>query len=444
MNRRCGHTFVLVFTPALLAASGSVLAGETLYNGIVLPDEWPPKIAELTREPMPVPYLENRPEVVPIDIGRQLFVDDFLIEDTTLQRTYHAARYHPACPVLKPDRPWERTGESEKPCAMVFSDGVWYDPQEKIFKMWYMGGYCKSTCYATSKDGIHWEKPSLDVVSGTNMVLKQSRDSSTVWLDQMETDAARKYKMLYAVQRRDGTEGCDLVLRYSADGIHWGDPLGTAWAPGDRTTFFHNPFRKLWVYSIRSYASPLGRSRHYAECTDLTQAMNESAKLTHPWTTADRLDPRNPNPAFKDVPAELYNLDAAAYESLLIGLFSVWQADPGQKVDKRNEVLIGFSRDGFHWHRPDRRPFAGVNETDGAWNWGNVQSAGGGCLVVGDKLYFYVSGRGKNRATDPAVTGLAVLRRDGFASMDAGETPGTLTTRPLTFNGKYLFVNADA
>src|SRR2546421_3412499 len=41
------------------------------------------------------------------------------------------------------------------------------------------------------------------------------------------------------------------------------------------------------------------------------------------------------------------------------------------------------------------------------------------------------------------TTGLAVLRRDGFASMDAGETQGALTTRPVTFRGKYLFVNID-
>src|SRR5205807_3762803 len=41
-------------------------------------------------------------------------------------------------------------------------------------------------------------------------------------------------------------------------------------------------------------------------------------------------------------------------------------------------------------------------------------------------------------------TGLATLRRDGFASMDAGSQPGTLTTRPLVFSGKHLWVNADA
>jgi hypothetical protein len=36
--------------------------------------------------------------------------------------------------------------------------------------------------------------------------------------------------------------------------------------------------------------------------------------------------------------------------------------------------------------------------------------------------------------------GLAMLRRDGFASMDGA---GALTTRPVQFNGDHLFVNAN-
>jgi len=43
-----------------------------------------------------------------------------------------------------------------------------------------------------------------------------------------------------------------------------------------------------------------------------------------------------------------------------------------------------------------------------------------------------------------ASTGLATLRRDGFASMEAGAGGGTLTTRPVTFNGDRLFVNVNA
>ena len=37
-----------------------------------------------------------------------------------------------------------------------------------------------------------------------------------------------------------------------------------------------------------------------------------------------------------------------------------------------------------------------------------------------------------------ASIGLATLRRDGFASMDG---PGELTTRPLRFQGRHLFLN---
>ena len=434
---------------ATLLGPLAAYAGETLYNGIVLPDQWPPKIEKLTREPMAVPYLERPPEVIPIDVGRQLFVDDFLIDQTTLQRTYHQATLHPASPVLRPEagRRWE-VSSADKPCAMVFSDGVWYDPTENIFKMWYMGGYTRSVCYATSPDGITWDKPSLDVVPGTNIVLDGSRDSNLVWRDQLEKDPQRAYKMLIVTQRRDERGGVDMAVRYSADGIHWGAPVATAWAGGDRSTLFHNPFRNKWVYSLRHGQDEVGRARKYAECTDLGDGLKRIDEIGRPWTCADRLDPHNPNEALSKIEPQLYNLDAVAYESLIIGLFSIWQGDWAGDLkipkEKRNEVLLGFTRDGFHWHRPDRRPFVGVNESPGAWNWGNIQTAGGGCLVVGDHLYFYVSGREEDRKKGACATGLAVLRRDGFASMDAGEKTGTLTTRPLVFTGQHLFINADA
>ena len=62
--------------------------GELLYNGIRLPKRWPPDdIVPYDMNPMPVPYLDDRPDVVPIDVGRQLFVDDFLIEKTDLTQS---------------------------------------------------------------------------------------------------------------------------------------------------------------------------------------------------------------------------------------------------------------------------------------------------------------------------------------------------------------------
>src|SRR5262245_65169049 len=94
----------------------------TLQNGIPIESPWPPRLKEfptsVERDPVTPPYLLSPPPVIPIDLGRQLFVDDFLIAETSLERTYHLARYHPASPVLRPDRPWE-TAARDHPAAMA-------------------------------------------------------------------------------------------------------------------------------------------------------------------------------------------------------------------------------------------------------------------------------------------------------------------------------------
>jgi hypothetical protein len=216
---------------------------------------------------------------------------------------------------------------------------------------------------------------------------------------------------------------------------------------GDRTTVFYNPFRKVWVISERINWG--GRARAYTEDSDPMAAVANVDKARVNWVSGEKDDPRNPNKQWSGLAPQLYNLDATPYESLMLGLFVIWQGpnngDCGRlAIQKRNEVLLGYSRDGFHWTRPDRTRFLEVNETEGAWNMGNVQSVGGGCLVVGDRLFFYFSGRAKPKGQwdADASTGLAFLRRDGFASMDADEKGGTLTTRPVSFKGKHLFVNA--
>src|SRR5262245_14883646 len=409
--------------------------GEVLYNGIRLSDPWPPRLDTLPRDPVTPPYLASPPAVVPIDGGRQLLVDDFLIEQTTLKRTFHQSEYYAQNPVLRPDKPWE-TKTTENPTAMVFSDGVWFDPNDKLFKAWYMSGHVISTCYATSTDGIHWQKPELDVVPGTNIVETSSRDSGTVWLDHNDKDPDRRFKMsLY--------RGGSMSLFTSRDGIHWSNPTQSG-PVGDRSTIFFNPFRKVWVYSIRADTPGDGRVRRYWEHTDFLAGANwKTANEPTLWMNSDNLDPRRTD---LNTQCQLYSLDCVAYESLMLGLFTVWRGQPRDRA-KPNEVCLGFSRDGFHWFRPDRSPFIAVSEHQGDWNWGNVQSAGGCCLIVGDRLYFYCSGRAGHPgspASGVSSTGLAFLRRDGFASLDAGAAEGTLTTRPIQFRGRHLFVNVAA
>jgi len=404
---------VLVAIGAPGAFAQNQVGGETLPNGIVLPGVWPPKVdwkdIEAHKPLAQPPYLESPPAVIPIDTGRQLLVDDFLVENSTLTRTYHLAKYHPRNPVF--------------PGGMVFSGGVWYDPKDQLFKMWYYGD---GTSYTTSVDGIHWKL-------GEN-VLKGKTDSQTVWLDREARDPSQRFKMIRSVNANNDFRG---QIYFSADGIEWRH-VGQTGPWGDRSTFFYNPFRKVWVISARHGRSQ-PRARRYWEVTDLEKGpyWSEAGQPNYPyfWIGSDSLDPERPD--YK-IPCQLYNLDCVAYESLMLGLFTIWRGQPGPR-QKPNEVCVGFSRDGFHWSRPDRRAFCPVSETPGDWNYANVQSAAGCCLIVKDQLYFYVSGRGQG-----LVTSLATLRRDGFASMDADEKGGALTTRAVRFGGKHLFVNLNA
>ncbi|WP_460908800.1 hypothetical protein, partial [Spirosoma areae] len=118
------------------------------------------------------------------------------------------------------------------------------------------------------------------------------------------------------------------------------------------------------------------------------------------------------------------------------------------KFPKLTDLELGFSRDGFHWHRPDRRGFIRAERTENAWDRGYIRTPTGVFVVLKDFLVFPYTGfsgvatDGTRGSYNGASIGLAFLRRDGFASLDAGSNAGTLTTRPITFSGKHLFINA--
>lgn len=400
---------------------------------------------------MPVPWQNNPPAVIWISIGRQLFVDDFLIEHSTLQREFHYPVKFPGNPILRAETKLENA--NNLPLAGPKSGGVWWDPADHIFKMWYEAGWLGASAYATSVDGINWERPTLDVVPGTNQILPELRpDSSTVFLDHETTNPNQRFKMFLRPpdESTRATPGYALV---SADGVHWSTPQPTGFS-GDRSTIFYNPFRKKWVYSLRFVEH--GRVRRYHEHSDFLEAAKWQKGEAVFWARADKLDP--PLPDVGQAP-QLYNLDAVAYESLMLGLFEIHRGPTNEEcmttgTPKATDLTVAFSRDGFHWHRPDRTPFIAGTRQAGDWDRGYVQSVGGVCAIVGDELWFYYIGfRGdstnhhpdwqKNGMYANGSTGLAKLRRDGFASMNAGEAEGTLTTRPTIFDGAHLFVNVD-
>src|SRR5438128_9854335 len=135
---------------------------------------------------------------IPIDIGRQLFVDDYLIAQTTFERSFHKPRLHDASPVLKPETPLEMN-DGKCPLACPFQDGVFYDPKDRLYKIWYHAGWFDGTAYAYSEDGLRWIRPNLDIEPGTNRVLPRrdpyQRDGAGIWLDQETSNARERFKM---------------------------------------------------------------------------------------------------------------------------------------------------------------------------------------------------------------------------------------------------------
>jgi hypothetical protein len=170
------------------------------------------------------------------------------------------------------------------------------------------------------------------------------------------------------------------------------------------------------------------------------------------YASADEADPPDPVLGYQ---TQLYNLDAVAYESLMLGVFAIHKGPPNEICEKDGfpkitDLTLGFSRDGIRWERPDRTAFLACSQKPGTWNRGYLHSTGGVCLIAGDEVRFYF---GAFSGISPCLgghmyaggsTGLATLRRDGFASMATEAGVGVLTTRPVVFSGRHLFVNCDA
>ena len=444
---------------------------EQLYNGICLEDNWLETAGPPSGIPGEIPYLQNPPKVIDVTVGRQLFVDNFLIQETDLQPTYHKAKKHPGNPVMKAQTPHET--QDTLPLACPKSGGVWYDDKTGCYRMWYDAGWINRLAYAQSDDGIHWQRPVVDPDTGDNLLLLEKEfleirkpdgqmeylpsadlrtDSSSVWIDPT-ADPQQRYKMFFRPPPRppEGNLYDPAIVATSADGIHW-ENLHYTPNIGDRSTIFYNPFRKKWVYAIRDYWN--SRSRLYRECDDLLEGASWKPEEAVKWLAADSQDTENP---YSDCPISLYNTDIIAYESILLGMFEAWYGPDNKEClktgrPKHTALIPMYSRDGYHFCRPDRNPL--ISEDADAWDKGYIQSVTGGVIIHRDELWIYYVGFAgdKNIITDSeftngmyanGATGIAVLRRDGFVSMGA-DRGGYLLTRTLTVqDAAKMFVNFD-
>ncbi len=378
----------------------------------------------------------------PLEVGHQhqLFVDDHVIaERSGITLTLHQPVKCKQNPVLRAEKPWESG-------SVAIYGTVFYDEQDECFKMWYraIDDTCYA-CYATSKDGVHWDKPILNVKphkgsTKNNIVLGSVKpkfylDGFAVIKEPNEPDPKRRYKMLtYNGGRR-------FAAMISPDGIHWSGPINPkAHDTGDVVSMYYDTglgkyvalLKRRWVFKDDQGKTQKRRAR-------LVSYSNDFVKWATPtWAIV---------PDEKDPPeTHIYSHVATMYEGMRIGYISVFRKDT-----ERVDVQLCSSRDGKIWQRyRERIPFIPAGPS-GSFDSGSLYANASGLIRRDGKIWIYYCGYSTDHAGRQVGDGrpkngigLAHLRVDGFVSADAGKEGGTLLTRPMICAGSSLHINATA
>ena len=407
---------------------------------------------------------------IDIDTGRQLFVDDCLVEYTNGVVRHWNRPVKQDDPVVWPgggaapkltdgsSRGW-RAEDPAVNLTCATDGGLWWDPTKRKFRLWYQADWTGDICYAESADGVTWEYPDLGIVPGTNRLFEHDKiDSWNVTPNYAAANPYADWKL--HVSEPHVSPGSDDRLWTSEDGIHF-KALGRAGISGDRSTSYYDPFRSVWVFSLRD-GWPMRARRYFASRTfggpDCRWSWcDKEPEGFHGLPRAERW-----MVVTNGVRRQLYSFNAVAYESVLLGVMEILYNTPNDNKDcekvglpKKTALHFTFSRDGKTFEPRTDADIAPSGWGSGKWDTGYLSCVGGICVIKDERLWFYYSGlRGdhvrigkkykwhRNGMYSNGAIGVATLRRDGFAGMVA-DGKGELITKPVRFSGKRLFVNAD-
>ena len=435
-----------------------------------------------------------------IDRKRQLFVDDYLVAHTSgIERKFYPVNKHPANPMFEHAWPlyFAQVGEDLR----MYSRGMRGGKALRLSLSRDGINWKHPELNAVDVTG--------DNFTGPNKVVQPKGQLYGLFHEPQDPEPGRRWKMILGghgrkkpvewpfLQRQNGFfRSGEFVpfaqnaysrqdspmevynpyeLHTSEDGVKWRyeadtslnkiqshvfTPLHRPLGTGDVLVTRWDPYLKKYIAHCKCFIGPDFRF----------QPCNETRVVL--WSESDDLIHWGPPrvyayPDMKDAQTfgmyGIYEADGWPYESMWLGCFSMTAYFPWPNTDwivKRNWIVLAGSRDGHTWYYlGDRDPFIPNGEGD-AWDAHYIRMANlctvGGPLVKEDELHFYYHGTyggttefpGKERSDKGRWVhsgGLGTLRRDGFASMNAGAEPGVIYTRPLIFEGDgRLFINADA
>jgi hypothetical protein len=362
----------------------------------------------------------------PIDVGNrlELFVDDHLISETSGDVRQELLKPEPKEVVFVADQSWEGNTSGY---YSYFRDG---DIYRMIYRGWQhdekkKAAHKEITCYAESKDGIHWTKPDLGLFEW-----KGFKKNNIVWLgpgthnftafrdDNPATSAAARYKAF------GGGRG-GLLAFQSPDCKHWkliqDKPVITNGAFDSQNLAFwdtdRGEYRAYWRYfgkGVRSIRTSTSKDFiHWKNEADLSYT--KGTPTEHLYTNAIQKYFRAPH--------------------LFVG-FPTRFEPKSQQV----EPILMTSRDGRLFHRyadavvPQTAPKDRDHNRSNYMAWGMFQLPGKPKEIsVYATENYYESTPGRVRRF--------VYRVDGFVALRGGAKGGQVTTKPLRYKGERLLVN---
>lgn len=381
------------------------------------------------------------PRLVAPDPAKLLMLDTRVIERAENARLVLGTPEKDARnPLLRTDQPWENATNNYYP-------NVLWDADERAWKLWYkcvladkdliakmdapstvhdVGWYL---LYATSRDGLAWERPRLGLHkfdgSAANNIVTRDCPNVGVFKDTHDPDLARRYKMVF-----DQGLGKPRA-RFSADGIRWSDPVemrGFSAQQGDthNNAFFDTRLGK-YIWFTKLYLGERLVTR--LESDDFLHWKSSGVVLR------SGLDEGRAH--------QTYALTVFPYGNVWLGYLMMYHVGAGRTVD----VELAWSHDSIKWQRvAPGTAFLSLG-AKGAYDSGCIYAQAGPPVVQDGSLLIYYGGSatvhlGWKRSSDLC---LARLREDGFAAFEAKDRakPAVLTTSPLRAADRPLRLVAD-
>jgi hypothetical protein len=373
-------------------------------------------------------------KVIQIGTRRHLFIDDYIF-DKHDNICFAVNQPIKTCEKLvAAEQSWEEVMIGPY-CTVMDDDGryrMWYESYAKKDS----GEPLGFLCYAESEDGIHWRKPDIGKIphAGSlknNIVFPpvgKLYHGGTVFKDPVANDKER-YKIVYAI----GGDG--LFGAHSPDGINWSTYEGHLLRNqcDTQNVCFWDTRIKKYVCYVRNNI-PI-RNPNIIR----TVGRSESSDFLN-WSPVETvLSFDNEDPSDMD----MYNSAAVKYaraDDIYTIITSCYHHNEDVLVPQ-----LAISRNGINWKRIERKPFIELGK-DNAFDRGMIHTCVGQ-IIKGNEIWIYYRGieRKHNQPYASTVYGgtisRAILRVDGFVSVNSGSDEGFIVTKSLTFEGNSLEVN---